>query len=102
RSYGARQRLSTGFRPAGAALNLAPSRRLDPLSGQVLDDEDGGSSGSSSRTSRTSNVRRPGGIVSPDLQFGTALSSVGGSACAPSAVSSLNTKAAIRSPLRGA
>jgi hypothetical protein len=41
----------------------------------------------------TRNVRRPSGIVSPGRQFGTALVSVGGSAGAPSAVSSLKRKA---------
>src|SRR5262245_37510143 len=51
----------------------------------------GGWSASSSRTSTTRSVLpAPSGIVSPELQFGTALVSVGGSAAAPSLVSSLN------------
>src|SRR5262249_41369514 len=60
----------------------------------------GGSSASSSRTSTTRSVLLPSGIVSPALQFGTAAVSVGGSAGAPSLVSSLNRKA-IRAPFRG-
>src|SRR2546430_8255333 len=53
----------------------------------------GGWSASSSRTDTTRNVLlRPSGIVSPGLQFGTALVSVGGSAGPPSVVSPPNRK----------
>jgi hypothetical protein len=59
----------------------------------------GGSSVSTSRTSTTRRVRLAlSGIVSPDLQFGTAFVSVGGSAGKPSLVSSLDRNA-IRSLL---
>jgi hypothetical protein len=53
----------------------------------------GGCSASSSRMPSTRSVRVPSGIVSPALQFGTELSSFGGSAGAPSAVCNLKRNA---------
>src|SRR5436305_6517830 len=91
RTRGVPRPVRAGNRP-GASGTQQGSRAHNQAASSTT--STGGWYASSSRTDTTRNVLlRPSGIVSPGLQFGTALVSVGGLAGVPSSASSLNTKA---------
>jgi hypothetical protein len=66
----------------------APEHLSKESVGRLSTIKTGGWSASSSRFPMTRSALRPSGITSPSDQFGTAVANVGGSAGAPSTVSS--------------